>query len=271
MDAVLGPFSKAFRKTGFLGEIIAFRLVLWQLIIQHLTLRYRRTVLGFVWTLINPLMTMTVTAAVFSFVMKVPVKNFPVFLFAGSIPWIFFSSCITHGGMSILNSEGLIKKIYVPRHIFPLAVVIALLLENLLSTVALFFIALALGAQISWALLILPVSFAIMFVFCLGFGLFFSVVFVYFRDMQQITNVLLQVLYYGTPILYPMTMVPSKVAWIMRFNPMTHMVALFQKPIHEGVVPPMHTLGFATLLAVASLVIGWRVFKSCANNLVFRL
>lgn len=109
---------------------------------------YRRTVLGYLWTLINPLLMMSVMALVFATLFKADLKTFAVFLFAGMIPWNFFNSVVTQSGMSFINNEGLIKKIYLPKAIFPLSIAFALLIDSVLSFLALFVIILAIGGSL---------------------------------------------------------------------------------------------------------------------------
>jgi ABC-type polysaccharide/polyol phosphate export permease len=117
----------------FFSELYGNRNVLQQLIAQQLILRYRRTLLGYLWTLINPLLMMSVMAVVFSTLFKADLKTFAVFLFAGMIPWNFFSSVVTQSGTAFINNESLIKKIYLPKAIFPLSIAFALLVDSLLS------------------------------------------------------------------------------------------------------------------------------------------
>lgn len=255
----------------FLIELLPFRFVLWQLVTQHLTLKYRRTALGFIWTLVNPLLNMTVTAVVFSMIMKFPLKGFALFLFAGMIPWLFVNSCVTQAGMAVILNEGLIKKVYIPRHLFPVSVTTALLIETLLSAAALFLLAIPLGARFTAALLFLPISFGLLYVLCLGLSLLFSVLFVYFRDMQQITNVLMQAIYYLTPIIYPISVVPPRYIWMLRYNPLTYFIDLFRDPIYNGALPSAMTIMIASMISLVIFVAGWRIFSARSNDLVFRL
>lgn len=151
------------KQTSYLLELYDSRNVLFQLVAQQLILRYRRTALGYLWTLINPLLMMSVMAVVFSNLFKTDLKSFAVFLFAGMIPWNFFSSTVTQSCSSYINNEGLIKKVYLPKLIFPLSVAISLLIDSLLSFFALFIIIIALDGTFSWSLLMLPIGFALIF------------------------------------------------------------------------------------------------------------
>lgn len=255
----------------FFSEMWKFRLVLRQLVSQYVTLRYRRTALGFLWTLINPLFTMVITTIIFSMMMRMPIKSFAVFLFTGLIPFTLFSNCVTQGGGAILESEGLIKKIYIPKQLFVTSKCLSILIDAILSFAALFVLALAIGAKLSSALIFIPVAFVLVFVFSYGISLAMSVVSVYFRDVQHIVGILLQAGYYLTPILYPLTMVPEKFRSIFLWNPMYYFVELFRQPIYHGVFPSSDVIVISAILASLSFIIGAAVFRKYEHTLIFRL
>ncbi|TMS59104.1 ABC transporter permease [Imbroritus primus] len=248
-----------------------FRLVFSHLVFQHLTLRYRRTALGFLWTLMNPLFTMVITSVVFSLMMRMNVRSFGVFLFSGLIPWMLFSNCVSQGGSAILENEALVKKIYIPKQIFVMAKCVGLLIDALLSFVCLFLIAIFVGANITPALLVLPISFLITFLFSLGFAMVMSVAVVYFRDAQHIVGIGLQVGYYLTPIIYPISIIPEKFYWAFYYNPMYYFIELFRAPIYDGVIPGAYIYIITGIGAIISLLLGVFVFSKGENDIVFRL
>lgn len=252
-------------------ELIQFRFLLLQLIRQQLTLRYRRTALGFLWTLINPLLMLTVTAVVFSLVLNMDIRDFGIFLFAGMVPWALFQGCASQASGAIIANESLIKKIYVPRYIFPIAVSASLLVDTCLSMGVLFLLAVILGAKITVALLFLPVAMLLLYVFSLGMALILSVVFVYFRDMEHITNILLQLAYYLTPIIYPLSRIPEQYVWLFNLNPMVHFIALFRNPIYLGVLPSTQAIAISAVVAAAAFTAGILVFRAREHDLIFRL
>jgi ABC-type polysaccharide/polyol phosphate export permease len=255
----------------FLSELYGSRNVLQQLVAQQLILRYRRTLLGYLWTLINPLLMMSVMAVVFSTLFKADLKTFAVFLFAGMIPWNFFSSVVTQSGTAFINNEGLIKKIYLPKVIFPLSIAFALLIDSLLSFAALFLIILVLGGSLSWSLLFLPISFALLFLFAMGFGLIMSIVTVFLRDLQHVILIAMQGLFYLTPILYKHDALTGKVAWLVGLNPVTPFIALFRVPLIDATIPDVTILMRAASIAVATMAAGLFVFLRQEKNIVFRL
>jgi ABC-type polysaccharide/polyol phosphate export permease len=252
-------------------EIQASRNVLWQLITQQLILRYRRTVLGYLWTLVNPLLMMSVMATVFSTLFKADLKVFAIFLFVGMIPWNFFNSVVTQSCTAFIHNEGLIKKIYLPKVIFPLSITFALLIDSLLSFVALFFIILVLGGSLSWSLLFLPVSFVLLFVFAFGVGLIVSVATVFFRDLQHVILIAMQGLFFLTPILYKHDALAGKVAWMVSLNPVTPFIALFRAPLIDATLPSGATLLQSVTIALGTIAFGLIVFLRQEKKIVFRL
>lgn len=256
---------------GFLSELHGNHNVLSQLVIQQLILRYRRTALGYLWTLINPLLMMSVMAAVFSALFNADLKVFAVFLFAGMIPWNFFNSVVTQSSAAFINNEGLIKKIYLPKIIFPLSVAFALLVDALLSFLVLFLIIIALGGALSWSLLFLPISFFLLFVFALGLGLITSVATVFFRDLQHVIVIAMQGLFFLTPILYKHNALSGKIAWLIALNPVTPFIALFRIPLIDATLPNGSVLLQTIAISVCAMVVGLFIFLSQEKKIIFRL
>ncbi len=255
----------------FATELYGSRNVLKQLVAQQLILRYRRTLLGYLWTLINPLLMMSVMAVVFSTLFKADLKTFAISLFAAMIPWNFFSSVVTQSGSSFINNEGLIKKIYLPKVIFPLSITFALLIDSLLSFLALFAIIVALGGTLSWSLLFLPISFLLLFLFALGLGLIMSIATVFFRDLQHVILIAMQGLFFLTPILYKHDALAGKVAWLVGMNPVTPFIALFRAPLIEATLPSGSILLQTVAISFSAMAIGLFVFLGKEKKIVFRL
>lgn len=255
----------------FLSELFGCRAVLWQLVAQQLTLRYRRTVLGYLWTLINPLLMMSVMAVVFSALFKVDLKEFSVFLFAGMIPWNFFNSVVTQSGAAFINNEGLIKKIYLPKAIFPLSIAIALLIDGLLSFAALFAIIVLLGGGLSVSLLFLPFSFLLLFFFAMGVSLVMSIVTVFFRDLQYVTQIAMQGLFFLTPVVYKNSALSGGVAWVVGLNPVTPFIALFRSPLVDAVIPDGEIIFRTVAISSFSMIAGLAIFVFQEKKIIFRL
>lgn len=255
----------------FIGELFNSRSVLFQLISQQLILRYRRTALGYLWTLVNPLLMMSVMALVFSSLNKVDLKTFSVFLFTGMIPWNFFSSLVGQAGNSYINNEGLIKKIYLPKIIFPLSIAVALFIDSVFSFIALFAIIFAIGGSLSPAVLFIPIAYFLLFFFSLGIGLIMSIATVFFRDLQYIILIALQGLFFLTPIIYKHESLSGKVAWLVGLNPVLPFIELFRAPLYLSILPSSSIIIQASLLSLSAMVFGLLIFLLQEKKIVFRL
>lgn len=254
-----------------LRESHQYRDVLWQLVRQFLTLRYRRTLLGYVWTLVNPLLMMGVTAVVFATLFRLDLASYTVFLFAGMIPWNFFSMSVTQSCTSFIQNEGLIKKIYLPKAIFPLALLVGMLIDSMLSMAALSLIILPLGGKFSAALLFIPVAYLLLFLFALGVAMLMSVATVFFRDLQYVIAVLMQAWFFLTPVMYRHEALTGKVAGLVALNPMGYFIELFRAPLLLGQLPSLQAMGVSAGVALASIGIGFWTLLRQEKNIVFRL
>jgi ABC-type polysaccharide/polyol phosphate export permease len=258
--------------TGFFPTLWRYRQLVVQLVRIQLLLRYRRTALGFVWTLVNPVLMMSVSAFVFSHLLNFAnVQNYAVFLFSGMLPWMMFSNALTIGGASILSNEQLLRKVALPLHALPISAAAGVLIDSLCALMALFLIVVLLGAPLTPALFILPLSYVILFVFCAGCALFFAVVFVFFRDMQHIITVLIQALMYMTPIIYPLERIPERYHWILQLNPMYYLIRLFREPIYDGALPGLKLWIGGVCIALVTLVTAGVLFSLVRRRIVYRL
>lgn len=256
---------------SFFYDLYKYRTVLGQLVKQQVTLRYRRTVFGFLWTLLNPLLNMAVIATVFSIVLKFQIKDYSIFLFSAIIPWTMFSNSIAQCSQALIINENLIKKIYLPKQLFITANALSVLIDSLLSTVCLFIISLVFGAKLSLALFFLPISFFILFFFTYGLGLILSIASVFLRDMQYLIGVLLQALYFITPVIYPLSAVPDKFRWVFSWNPMFYLIDLFREPIYNSALPSIDLINTCVIFSGTAFTAGIIIFKFNDHKIVFRL
>lgn len=253
-------------------QIYRFKDVIKNFVDQELTIKYKRSVLGFLWSLLNPILTMTVSSIVFGSIMRFQLKDFAVFIFSGLLPFNFFSISIENATVSIINAEGFIKKVYLPKIIFPLSGVIANFMNMFFSMTSLFIIMLFIGAKISAALLFLPVSFFLLFIITLGFSLIMSTANIYFRDLRYLINVLLSAWYYLTPILYPLDMIKNEfLLKIFKLNPLYYIIELFRAPIYKGCLPQTNFIFISIIISVISLGLGFKIFFKYEDDFIFRL
>lgn len=214
---------------------------------------------------------MSVTALVFSTLFKVPLREYAVFLFSGMIAWNSFNSTVFQSCYAFINNEGLIKKIYLPKIIFPLSVSLGAAIDTVLSFFSLLIIILMLGGQLSVALLFLPLSFVLLFLFAFGIGLIMSVLTVFFRDLLYIITVLLQAMFFLTPVLYEKSMMLGPVSFLMKVNPMVPFIDIFREPLTNGAVPSSGSILAAAVFAVMSVLAGLAVFVVNEKKIIYRL
>ena len=255
----------------FLSEYYGSLNIQRQLVAQQLILRYRRTTLGFLWTLINPLLMISIMAIVFSALFKQDITIFALTLFAGMIPWNFLNSVVTQSCGAFLNNEGLIKKVYLPKVIFPSSIVAALLIDSLLSFFVLFIVILILGGTFSWALIFLPFSFLLLFFFALGLALIMSIATVFFRDLKHVIILMMQALFFLSPILYKPEALGGHLAYLVSLNPVTPFIALFRIPLVDGTFPPAGILLHAVCITGVSMALGSLIFTREEKKIIFRL
>ncbi len=251
-------------------ELVQFWPVVSNMVSQELRVKYHRSVLGFLWTLLNPILMMTTMAVVFSQIFRMEIKGYAILLFSGLVPFTFISTTLPECSLCIVANESLIRRIYLPKLIFPLVRVLHNVIILTFSLVALFLLLYPLGARFSLPMLLLPIVMALWAAFGLGLGLLVATMNTFFRDCSHLMTVFLQIWYFMTPILYPASMFGER-QWVFRFNPAYPFIRLFQMTIHEGAWPDLMTLGTSAAIAAAALGLGYAVFKAHEDKLVFRL
>jgi lipopolysaccharide transport system permease protein len=248
-----------------LAQLLRFRELMALLVARDLKVRYKRSTLGMLWTLLNPLLQMVVYTLVFSRIMRIGVPQFPVFLLAGLLPWTLVSVSATSSALSLLNNQGLIRKIAVPQAVYPLSIVGSKIVDMVVSLVPLALLAALLGRPPgpSWVLLAPAVVLAACF--AAGLSLLFSSMTVFFRDVRHLIDILFQIWFYVTPIIYPHEFLEKLGSPLLRtvlsLNPATPIIRWFQMVVYEGRPPDLRIAALATLSAAVALVLGYAVFQ----------
>lgn len=246
-------------------EIYEYREMIFRLVRKELRGRYKGSVLGFLWTFLNPLLQLLVYTMVFSVIMRSDIEQYYLFLFVALVPWLFFSSALTGGSTSIINSSDMIKKIYFPREVMPIAYITSSFVNMLLSFVVIFGVLLVTGYGISLtALLYLPIIMLVEYVLCLGITLLVSALTVYLRDLAYILGIISMAWQFLTPVMYPQSQVedvlPDTLLKIWNLNPMTPVINAYRDILYYKTAPQLETLAAAVGLGVLVLVIGEVVF-----------
>ncbi|MBP5222519.1 MAG: ABC transporter permease [Lachnospiraceae bacterium] len=247
---------------NFLKELYKYREMIASLVRRDLKSRYKGSVLGFFWMFLNPLLQLGVYTIVFSTIMRMDIEKFYLFLFVALVPWLFFSTCLSSGAIVVLGQQDMIKKIYFPREVLPIAFTVSQFVNMLLSFVIIFVVVFFSGIEIMpIAFLYLPVIMLIEFVMALGIVLIASALTVYFRDLQHILTIVSMAWMYLTPVIYPVEMVPKKFLKLFYLNPMTSVTIAYRDILYYGCPPQMNTLLNAAVLGVLVLVIGEILFS----------
>ena len=245
-----------------LKELYSYREMIFSLVRKELRGRYKGSVLGFLWTFINPLLQLLVYTLVFSVIMRMGIDRYYLFLFVALILWIFFSASLTGGSGSILASKDMVKKIYFPREIMPIAYVTSAFVNMLLSFVVIFAVVLVSGMGVNpVALLYLPVIMLVEYVLALGIALLASALTVYFRDLEYILGIIAMAWQFLTPVMYSSDLVPENLLPIWKLNPMTPVIEAYRQILYYKEVPHLDTLLNASILGVVTLVVGYVVFR----------
>ncbi len=250
-------------------ELLRYRDLVRALVVRDLKVRYRRSTIGFLWTMLQPMFTMLVLTLVFSKVFRFSLPHYPVYALAGIMFWNFFSQSVTTAMNSLRGNAQLLTKIPVPKAVFPLATVIAGVINLLFALVPLFAILLITGHPIRLAVLFLPVAILIAALFTLGAGLLLSPMAVFFYDTVEMVTVVLTLLMYMTPVFYPMDIVPAKYLWVVRYNPLRSVMEVFRDPIYFGKIPPLPHLAVALGVAAIALVVGIIAFRRSSDRIPF--
>lgn len=247
-------------------EIFRSGHLLWNLIHRDLTVRYKRSVLGFFWTMLHPLLLIVILMLVFSEIFKFAVERYEVYVLAALLPWTFFSQTTVGSMASWAWNGALMKRVRIPRSIFALSGLLAGLVNLALSYIPLLLIMLLRGAPIGPSFLFLPVSIFILAVFTYGASLLLSALAVYFVDVREMYAVALTALLYLTPIIYPLEIIPARYRTFVEMNPMLYFVEIVRAPVYAGTLPSVNAVAIASACAATALLAGWTTFRRLSRG-----
>lgn len=245
-------------------DIRAHAALLYELVHRDLTVRYKRSVLGFLWTMLHPLLLMLIFVIVFSTMFKARAPHYETYFLSAYVAWNFFAQTTVNAMASVAWNGPLMKRVRVPPSIFTLAIVISGLVNLLLSLVVLFAIMLIAGAPLHPALWFLPSALLIVAVFTFGVSLALTAISTIFADVREMVQAGMPALMYLTPIIYPVSIVPDRFRWLVRLNPLAYIVEIVRDPIYYGILPTHATMQAASAVAFAALLFGWMIFRHMA-------
>ena len=223
--------------------------------------KYKGSYLGVLWSFLNPLLMVAVYAIVFPYIMRIKTDNYLQYLICGVIPWNFFTTVMGLGMGSIKNNAGVIKKVYFPREILPISATLSGLVNFFIACLIIILFCVFGGLGLSWHILLVPFIALIQFVITAGMVLGLSAINVYIQDTEYIIQFVINMLFYGTPILYPAELFPEAIRWVLYLNPFTHIVSAYRDFFMYHTLPAMSSVLYMVVMAIICFVLGMFIFR----------
>jgi ABC-type polysaccharide/polyol phosphate export permease len=252
-------------------QLYKYRELVWALARKELLVRYKRSALGFLWALLNPLLTMIILTIVFSTLMRVPVSQYAIFVFSALLPWTFFSQSLAYSADSLVGNADLLKKVYVPHIVFPVAALLSNLVNFFLSFIPLILLLLVVGFPFHATWLYLPVPLIALLFFSMGCSFFCAAANVFFRDVAHIIQIVLSAWFYMTPIIYALDQMPPQYQFLFRINPVLYILNGFRLAIYYGQLPSYKSIAMSIAVGLVALVVGYVFFRRYQNSFVYYL
>lgn len=247
-----------------LGGFYQYRFLMKQLVEKDIKLKYRRSFLGYLWSILNPLLVMVIMVIVFSSMFRSDIQNFPVYLIIGQTLFGFMSESTNQAIGSITGNAALLKKTYVPKYVFTVSKVTSSFVNTLFALGALVIVFVVCQVSVNIYYLFIPLILVQEYVFCLGLGMLLAQSSVFFRDIQYIYNAIITAWTYLTPLFYPISLLPDQLRYMVEtFNPMYFYITQFRQIVLEGRMPEPYLIEAGCIVAIGALVIGtWAFLKT---------
>lgn len=257
-----------FEMAGVVKAIDRYRFLLGQLVARDFKTKYKRSVLGVLWSMLNPLLTMGVQYLVFVNLFRWEIDNYAVYLLIGTVAFNFFSEATQASLTAVTGSASLITKVYVPTYIFPISKVLSSCINLAFSTLALYVIIFIQGVPLNVYHLLIPVLYVTLILFSMGLGMILSSLMVFFRDMQFLYGIVITLWMYLTPLFYPVNIIPEKLFAIYRLNPMYQYVTFFRTLVLDAACPTLEQFAFCFGYALLFMVLGTLVFGKTKKKFI---
>ncbi len=245
----------------YIRELIKHKDVLYFLTLKDIKVRFKFSTLGFTWAFISPLTMMIILTIIFSFFLRFNVPKYPVFLLVALLPWSFFQLSINNATLSLLANDNLIKKVYFPREIIPLGSILSYLFDFSFSLIVLLLFLIIFRVGFSKYIFFFPFAILVELIFTIGLGLLLSGLTVIYRDIKYIKELLLMVLFYGTPIFYPESFVPKIIKPFYYLNPLAGIMHIIRSLVFYKRSPNFLITTYTVIASIAMFLIGYRIFK----------
>ena len=257
--------------SSYIRNFVKFQPLLSELVARDIKIKYRRSVLGVLWTLLNPLCMMIILSIVFSSIFKFDVENFPLYVLSGQVIFNFFNDSTTSSMSAIISSASLIKKVYVPKYLFVLSRVMSSFINLMASFTALLLVMVATRAELHWTVFLSVIPLAMVVLFSFGVGMFLAAITVRFRDVIHLYSVFTTGLLYLTPVLYPMAALPDDVKTIVMINPLTNYLLMFRDVMFNNTLPSVFSVLLGIAEAALALALGLYVFYKNQDEFILNL
>jgi len=255
----------------YFKNLYRYQYLLLDLIGRDLKVKYRRSVLGLLWSILNPLLMMLVITAVFSRIFKFGVEFFPIYYLTGSTLFNFMSESTSNAMVSIIQAAPLIKKVYIPKYIFPVEKILFAFVNLLFSLIAVVFVIIILGMQVHWTILLFPIPLLLILVFAIGLGLILSSANVFFRDISHLYSVWTTAWFYLTPVIYPINVLPDTVQKIVKLNPLYYYIDYFRQIVMYGTVPSLRFNLICITCSTGFLILGLYIFLKKQDKFILAI
>lgn len=255
----------------YIDNFLKFKPLLTELVSRDIKIKYRRSVLGVMWTLLNPLCMMVIISVVFSSIFKFDVENFPLYVLSGQVIFNFFSEATTSSMTSVLQNGSLIKKVYVPKYLFVLSRITSSFINLLAAFSALLVMMIVMRAELHWKMILSVIPLLQVVGFSLGVGMILAAITVKFRDIIHLYSVFTTGLMYLTPVIYPMSILPNGIKQLVMWNPLTNYLLMFRDVMFYDMVPSLSAilLGFAEM--VLAIILGVWIFYKKQDEFILEL
>lgn len=233
--------------------------------------RYKNSVLGVLWTFLNPLLQLAVYATIFPLILKTTQPYYVIFVCVGLIPWTFFATSIAQSSFTVISNGNIVKKVYFPREILPISVITSGMVNFVISTIIILIFCFCYGLGVSWHIVFYPIILLIQYILLLGISFILSAVTVYFRDLEHFVQIALQVLFYATPIVYDVNTIPESFKFIMKLNPMAHIITGYRDIFYNQKIPDFKNLGILFILSLVFCIVGYIIFNKLQKKFAEQL
>ena len=248
-----------------------FQPLLEELVTRDIKIKYRKSVLGVLWTLLNPLLMMIVLTIVFSNLFRFDIEYYPIYLLSGQLVFNFYNESTSNAMSAILGNASLIKKIYVPKYLFVLSRILSSVVNLSASFLALILLMLVMRIPLYCTVVLFIFPLLLLVVFCLGVSLLLAALVVKFRDIMHLYSVFTTALLYLTPVIYTITFLPERVRMLVMLNPITNYVLMFREVMMYGNIPDVGSVILGVAEAFVMLAIGLRVFYKMQDEFILNI